>query len=32
MVRPGTVLPLGAHDDRPDYDYLDGVELVVVGG
>ena len=29
MVRPGTVLPLGAHDDRPDYDYLDGVELHV---
>ena len=25
----GTVLPLGAHDDRPDYDYLDGVELHV---
>ena len=24
-----TVLPLGAHDDRPDYDYLDGVELHV---
>mgnify|MGYP000319209658 CR=1 FL=1 len=29
MVRPGTVLPLGAHDDRPDYDYLDGLELHV---
>ncbi len=25
MVRPGTVLPLGAVDDRPDYDYADGV-------
>ena len=29
MVRPGTVLPLGARDDRPDYDYADGVELHV---
>jgi alpha-D-xyloside xylohydrolase len=26
-VRPGTVLPIGAHDDRPDYDYADGVRL-----
>ena len=31
MVRPGTVLPLGARDDRPDYDYADGVELHVYG-
>ncbi len=29
MVRPGTVLPLGAREDRPDYDYLDGVALHV---
>ena len=29
MVRPGTVLPMGKHDDRPDYDYTDGVELHV---
>ena len=29
MVRPGTVLPLGACDTRPDYDYADGVELHV---
>ncbi|MBQ7865369.1 MAG: alpha-xylosidase, partial [Clostridia bacterium] len=29
MVRPGTVLPLGACDSRPDYDYLDGLELHV---
>ena len=29
MVRPGTVLPLGAVDNRPDYDYLDGLELHV---
>jgi len=26
-VRPGTVLPWGARDDRPDYDYADGVTL-----
>ena len=31
MVRPGTVLPLGARDDRPDYDYADGVALHVYG-
>ena len=31
MVRPGTVLPLGARDDKPDYDYADGVELHVYG-
>ena len=29
ILSPRTVLPLGAHDDRPDYDYLDGVELHV---
>ena len=27
LVRPGTVLPVGARDDRPDYDYADGVTL-----
>ncbi|MDR1807683.1 MAG: alpha-xylosidase [Propionibacteriaceae bacterium] len=27
LVRPDTVLPLGAQDDRPDYDWADGVEL-----
>jgi alpha-D-xyloside xylohydrolase len=27
LVRPGAVLPLGARDDRPDYDYADGVTL-----
>ena len=27
LVRPGTLLALGAHDDRPDYDFLEGVEL-----
>ncbi len=26
-VRPGTVLPWGASDDRPDYDWADGVTL-----
>jgi alpha-D-xyloside xylohydrolase len=24
-VRPGTILPLGARDDRPDYEFADGV-------
>ncbi len=27
LVRPGTVLPIGAVDDRPDYDYADGITL-----
>lgn len=31
-VRPGAVLPLGARNDRPDYDYLDGLEFVVYPG
>jgi alpha-D-xyloside xylohydrolase len=25
FVRPGTVLPFGAQDDRPDYDHTEGV-------
>ena len=25
MVRPNTVLPVGASEDRPDYEYADGV-------
>ncbi len=29
MVRPNTVLAMGAVDDRPDYDYADGVEFHV---
>jgi alpha-D-xyloside xylohydrolase len=29
LVRPGAVVPVGASDDRPDYDYLDGVTLQV---
>ena len=28
-VRDGAVLPVGAHTDRPDYDYLDGLTLEV---
>jgi alpha-D-xyloside xylohydrolase len=28
-VREGAVLPIGARDDRPDYDYLDGLVLEV---
>ncbi|MCL3860464.1 alpha-xylosidase [Actinotalea sp. K2] len=30
LVRPGTVVPLGARSDRPDYDYAQGVVLHVV--
>ena len=29
MVRPNTVLPVGEREDRPDYDYADGVNLHV---
>jgi alpha-D-xyloside xylohydrolase len=29
LVRPGAVIPEGAIDDRPDYDYADGVTLRV---
>jgi len=31
-VRPGAVLSWGARDDRPDYDYLDGLALRVFPG
>ncbi|MFD8497185.1 alpha-xylosidase [Amycolatopsis sp. NPDC059657] len=31
LVRPNTVLPLGAVDDRPDYAYADGVTLQMYG-
>lgn len=31
FVRPGAVIAIGSHDDRPDYDYADGVELRVYG-
>jgi alpha-D-xyloside xylohydrolase len=29
LVRPGAVIAIGARDDRPDYDYADGVTLRV---
>ena len=29
MVREGSIIAMGAHDDKPDYDYADGVELHV---
>jgi alpha-D-xyloside xylohydrolase len=29
LVRPNSVVPIGAHTDRPDYDYSDGVTLQV---
>jgi alpha-D-xyloside xylohydrolase len=31
-VRAGAVLPLGARDDRPDYDYRDGLTLAAYPG
>lgn len=31
-ARPGAVIPWGARVDRPDYDYLDGLELRVFPG
>jgi alpha-D-xyloside xylohydrolase len=31
-VRESAVLPIGARTDRPDYDYLDGLELRVYAG
>ena len=27
LVRPGSIIPVGAVDNRPDYDYADGVTL-----
>jgi Alpha-glucosidases, family 31 of glycosyl hydrolases len=29
MVRPNSVIAIGSHEDRPDYDYSDGVTLQV---
>jgi alpha-D-xyloside xylohydrolase len=29
MVRPNSVIAIGSHEDRPDYDYGDGVTLQV---
>ncbi|WP_460066265.1 alpha-xylosidase [Streptomyces sp. YKOK-I1] len=31
LVRPGAVLPVGAHADRPDYPHADGVTLRTYG-
>jgi alpha-D-xyloside xylohydrolase len=31
LVRPGAVVPVGAVDDRPEYDYADGVTLRAFG-
>ncbi|MGW0481007.1 alpha-xylosidase [Nonomuraea sp. NPDC003214] len=31
LVRPGAVIATGARDDRPDYDYADGVTLTAYG-
>jgi alpha-D-xyloside xylohydrolase len=28
LVRPGALVPVGAHPDRPDYDYLDRLTLL----
>ena len=27
MVKENSIVPMGARDDRPDYDYAEGVEL-----
>ena len=27
MARPGSVIPMGANEERPDYDYTDGLQL-----
>ncbi len=29
MARPNSVIPMGANEERPDYDYTDGLELHV---
>ncbi len=29
LVRPNSVIPMGHHSDRPDYDYADGVTLQI---
>jgi alpha-D-xyloside xylohydrolase len=31
LAKPGAILAFGARDDRPDYDYSDGVELRLYG-
>jgi len=30
LVRPNSVIPIGSHSDKPDYDYSDGVTLQIV--
>ena len=29
LVRPNSVIPMGSHSDKPDYDYSDGVTLQI---
>ena len=29
LVRPNSVIPIGIHTDKPDYDYSDGVTLQI---
>ena len=29
MIRPNSILPLGNNDQKPDYDYEDGISLLV---
>ena len=29
LVRPNSIIPIGKHDDRPDYEYSDGLTLQV---
>ena len=29
MARPNSVIPMGINEERPDYDYTDGLELHV---
>jgi alpha-D-xyloside xylohydrolase len=29
LARPNSIIPIGSHDDRPDYDYANGVTLQV---
>ncbi len=31
LVRPGAMLPMGCRNDRPDYDYADGVTIRTYG-
>jgi alpha-D-xyloside xylohydrolase len=31
LVRPNSVIPMGSHSDKPDYDFSDGVTLHIYG-